>query len=134
MIRDLFDELDRRGLKAEIVNGSLRIVPSERLDADLRDAVKTQMPEILAHVAAAGDIDVEWRLKAFLIQLQPIQPPAVLPFLVALDAEPKHKEDCPSCAELREPTDGFICGPCATAKRLALEMWMVRPVQVNYAA
>jgi hypothetical protein len=134
MVERIITELERRGLRAEIISGALRLTPSDRIDSDLREALREHIPAVLAHFAANGDADVERRLKPFLIQLQPLQPPAVLPFLVALDAESNGKEGCPSCAEPRGDGDGFLCVPCVTAKRLAIELWLQRPPPVTKVA
>jgi hypothetical protein len=134
MIQELFNEFDRRGLRAEIVGGALRLTPSSRIDSELREALRENMPDVLAHIASNGDRDVEWRLRAFLTQLQSIHLPAVLPFLVALNAASKQREACPSCAELREDGDGFLCALCVTAKRLALDLWFARLVKAEKVA
>src|SRR5205085_10452951 len=129
MIEQLFSELDRRGLHAEIVGGALKITPSSRIDSDLRQALRENMLAVLAHLTAKGDQGIEWRLARFLEQLKLIHPPATLPLLIALDAGPRRKEDCLSCSELRKDGDGFLCARCVTAKRLALDMWFARLVK-----
>ena len=111
MIEQLFSELDRRGLHAEIVGGALKITPSSRIDSDLRQALRENMPAVLAHLTAKGDQGIEWRLARFLEQLKLIHPPATLPLLIALDAGPRRKEDCLSCSELRRfLASDLLCG------------------------
>ena len=123
------------GLKAEVKNGLLYVGPRAQISDDLRWLLTDYRPELTALVACQ-DEDVSWRAGSMLRQLARLNWPCPIPFLVALPGcEPK-QEDCHSCGELLDVGEGnsYICGPCARAKSIALELWMARPSRAEKVA
>ena len=135
-LAEILNELQGRGLRAVIRNGVLFVGPGDRMNDELREAVKDNMADLLAHFAAGNDHEVSWRITAMLAQLLPLFWPCAIPILFALPNCEPNKEDCKSCGELRAIGEGdtLICGPCARAKDLGLSIWMQRPAQIKRAA
>lgn len=135
-LAEILNEIQESGLRAVIRNGVLYVGPGEKMTEGLREAVKGNMPDLIAHFAAVKDKDVEWRVARMLVQLLPLSWPCSIPTLCATpDAQP-NKEDCASCGEIRSTGEGdsYVCGACARAKSIALELWMQRPaVQARVA-
>jgi hypothetical protein len=128
---EILSQIQDQGLKVELRSGVLFVGPRERVTDDLRDELKTNMPNLLAHFAAGSDGDVQWRVAAMLAQLLPLSWPCTVPTLCADANALTTKQDCASCGEIRNTGEGdsYICGPCARAKAIALELWMQRPAQ-----
>lgn len=119
-----------RGLKIEVKSGMLMVGPRDLMSDETRAMVREYTPILLAFMAV-GDEDVQWRVAAMLAQLLPLSWPCAVPMLCAdANAQPT-KRDCASCGEIKNTGEGdsYICGPCARAKSLALELWMQRPAQ-----
>lgn len=127
---DLLNELEHRGMKPLVEKGVLYVQPKQKLDDELRARIKAHTPELIA-VLVIPDVDIQWRVARMLKQLLLLSWPCPVPTLVALIAEPKHKEDCHSCGALLDIGEGdsFICGACSRAKNIALILWMQRPVR-----
>lgn len=128
-LTEILNEIREKGLRVVIRDGVLFVGPGEKVRDELRDALKGNMASLLAHFACGGDKAVEWRAAAMLEQLLPLSWPCPVPCLFArADAEPG-KTDCKSCGEPLTTSEGnsLICGACARAKSIALELWMQRP-------
>jgi hypothetical protein len=136
-IIDVVNGLMQRGLKIEVKNGMLMVGPRDQMSEETRQIVREHTPDILAFMlAGAGDDVMQWRLTAMLIQLLPLSWPCTIPTLRAAPDAQTNKEDCASCGEVKAVGEGdsFVCGPCARAKSLALDLWLQRPAQNVRAA
>ena len=129
------DMISGRGLKAEIRSGVLYVKPRQAIDEELREVIRKNMPQLLA-LLAADDSDVQWRVAAILGQLLPLSWPCPVPTLHAKSASEPNIEACASCGEMLDIGEGdsYLCGPCARAKDIALDLWMQRPAQTARAA
>ena len=135
-LTEILDEFQARGLRATVRAGVLMIGPGNLMSDALREAVKENMADLLAHYSVSGDEQIRWRVARMLEQLLVLSWPCPVPCLFARrEAEPG-KQDCKSCGELLDAGkgDSFCCGLCARAKTLALELWMARPAQSVRAA
>jgi hypothetical protein len=133
---EILNEIKKRGLRAVIRGGVLFIGPGDKVGDELRGELKSNMASLLAHFACGGNASVEWRTAEMLTQLLPLSWPCPIPTLHAKpDAEP-NKEGCKSCGELLDTGEGdsFICGACARAKDLAIDLWMARIRSARQAA
>jgi hypothetical protein len=135
-LAEILNEIRERGLRAVIRDGVLFVGPGEKVSDDLRAALKANMPDLLAHYASAGNEEVRWRVAAMLEQLLPLAWPCPVPCLFARREAGPGKHDCKSCGELLDVGEGntFVCGPCARAKHLAIELWMQRPAETAKVA
>jgi hypothetical protein len=124
-----------RGLKIEIKGGMLMVGPRDLMSNETRAIVREYTPGLLAFMVV-GDEGVQWRVAAMLAQLLPLSWPCAVPTLFAMPNAQPNKEGCMSCGELRDVGEGdsYICGPCARAKDIALDLWLQRPVQNVRAA
>ena len=130
--RELLTAITGQGGRAELREGVLWVGPRSVMTNDPRAVVIQYRAELMAHLSS-DDEDVRWRLANMLQQLLPLAWPCPVPLLVAVpDMESYGPADCDSCGELRDSVagEGYLCGACARAKALALELWFSRPVQV----
>ena len=134
--REVLSELKQKGLRVELRSGVLLIGPRSLIDDQLREVIKGNTSDLMAALTCGGDMEVEWRTAKMLTQLLPLCWPCPIPCLFAApDAEP-NAGDCKSCGELLDVGEGntFVCGPCARAKHLAIELWMQRPAETAKVA
>jgi hypothetical protein len=132
---EVVNGLMRRGLKIEVKSGMLMIGPRDLMSDETRAIVREYTPGLLAFMAV-GDEGVQWRVAAMLAQLLPLSWPCTIPTLCAVPDIQPSKEGCASCGEIRSTGEGdsYVCGPCARAKDIALDLWLQRPAQNVRAA
>jgi hypothetical protein len=128
------EQFTRRGLRVEIRQGVFYIGPGRLLDDELREMVKENMAGLVA-ILAADTADLQWRVATMIEKLLPLEWPCPVPVLHVKDFEPG-RNLCASCGELLDVGEGdsYTCGACASAKTIALDLWMQRPAQIERAA
>jgi len=135
-VEEILSEIQEQGLRATVRDGQFLIGPGDKMSDELREAVRDNMADLLAHFAVKGDSDLAWRVGDMLARLLPLSWPCPVPCLLARREVEPGNQDCKSCGELLTTGEGdsFICGPCSRAKHIALNLWMQRPAQSVRAA
>lgn len=117
---ELVSNLSSKGVRLKAENGALIVdAPEGVLDETMWQTLAEKKPDLLPFFTHGWEVG--WRTAAMMPQ---IPESGSIPFLVARKSENRGFQDCLSCGEPIDKSDGYICGYCSRAKNLALDLAM----------